>query len=377
MVTLEGSDLFTPLNPEEFKSLREMAVERSFAAGQDIFKEGDAGDGMYVVREGLVELSGLVGPDVRHVFSQVGPGDIFGEMAVIEDKPRSASAVARVPTQVYFFERSRLLKFVATSPALSLSLLREISSRLREFNQQYLEEVLQTERLAVVGRFARSIVHDLKNPLNIIGITAEIAGMPQATLETRKQSSQRIRKQVERISDMIGEILDFTQGSHATFVLAPTDYGVFVQQLLDELAPEVALKSAQLELDGPLPTADLLVNPKRLRRVFYNLVHNATDAMPNGGKIKIRVMPRPGEVVTEIEDSGKGIPPEIADQLFQAFVTHGKAHGTGLGLSICKKIVQDHRGWISARNMPAGGAIFAFGLPLASTPVPLAQNLAT
>jgi signal transduction histidine kinase len=68
--------------------------------------------------------------------------------------------------------------------------------------------------------------------------------------------------------------------------------------------------------------------------------------------------------VTEIEDTGPGIAPEIAGQLFEAFATHGKAHGTGLGLSICKRIIEDHRGWISARNESGRGAVFSFGLPL-------------
>jgi len=98
--------------------------------------------------------------------------------------------------------------------------------------------------------------------------------------------------------------------------------------------------------------------------VFENLIHNATDAMTEGGKIKLRVLPKAAEVVTEIEDAGLGIAPEIADRLFEAFATYGKANGTGLGLSICKRIIDDHHGWISARNEPGRGAVFSFGLPL-------------
>src|SRR5882757_2609897 len=105
MVKLEGSTLFTRLDAEELQSLRRRAVERTFAPGEEIFKEGDAGDGMYVVRDGLVEISGMVGADVRHVFSRIGPGDFFGEMAVLDDKPRSATAAARAQTRVYFFGR--------------------------------------------------------------------------------------------------------------------------------------------------------------------------------------------------------------------------------------------------------------------------------
>ncbi len=346
--------------------LRQAVQERKYSAGQEIFKEGDEGDGVFVVKEGLVEISGLVGDQVRHVFSKVGPGDIFGEMAVIENKPRSASAVAAAATTVGYIPRAGMTALVERSPALALGLLREISGRLREFNRQYLKEVLQTERLAVVGRFARSIVHDLKNPLNIIGLTAEIAGMERATLEMRRHASDGIRKQVDRISEMIGEILDFTQSAPANFVLAPTDYGAFVRDIVKELRPEVELKSAVLKVEEPWPEGQLLLNPQRLRRVFYNLIHNATDALSaNGnGTITLRFRTGPSEIVTEVADTGPGIAPEIAERLFEAFATHGKAHGTGLGLSICKRIVEDHHGWITARNSDAGGAVFSFGLPL-------------
>jgi signal transduction histidine kinase len=364
VVKLEASKLFCQLPANELKTLQSLAREQQFAAGSEIFKEGDPGEGVYVVGSGLVEISGFVGPKVRHVFSQVAPGDIFGEMAVLDNKPRSACAVARQATTVYFIPRQDMLGLVEKSPTLALGLLQEISSRLREFNRQYINEVLQTERLAVIGRFARSIVHDLKNPLNIISITAEMGITERATPEFRKEAKMRIGKQVERISDLISEILDFTQGTSFGVVLAPTDYGEFVMQLVEEIRPEASLKSAALEIEGPLPKTKLLLNPKRLRRVFYNLVHNATDAMPEGGRILVRVLTRDKEIVTEIEDSGPGIAPEIAGQLFQAFATHGKAHGTGLGLSICKRIVEDHQGWISARNEPGHGAIFAFGLPL-------------
>jgi len=363
MVALEASKLFCQLSPTELKALRCVAQERSYAAGGEIFKEGGIGDGVYVVRDGLVEISGWVDQKVRLVLAQLGPGDVFGEMAVIDNKPRSACALAKADTKVYFIPRAEMLSLVEHSPALSMALLREVSQRLREFNQQYLRETLQTERLAIVGRFARSIVHDLKNPLNIIGLTAEMAGMDRATPEMRQKASIGIRKQVDRISDLISEILDFTQGSHADFVLTPADYSSFVTYLMDELGPEARLKDVTVELEAPPPAVEVVIHPKRLRRVFYNLVHNATDAMPEGGKIIIRFKSTDTEVVTEIEDGGKGIAPEIAGQLFEAFATHGKTHGTGLGLSICKRIIEDHHGWISARNQPGRGAVFAFGLP--------------
>lgn len=364
MVALESAELFRSLKPVELGALRQVVVERTFTAGHDIFREGDNGDGVYVVKDGLVEISGLIHQDTRHVFSQIGPGDLFGEMAVIEHRPRSATATATQPTTVFFLPRGELLHLIERSPGLALSLLQVISHRLREFNQHYLREVVQAEQLAVIGRFSRSIVHDLKNPLNIIGLTAEMAGQPNASVEFRATANQRIRKQIDRISDLIGDILHFTQGGRAAVTLVPMNYATFIHELVAELSPEIELKSVRIVLDNEPPDMTLSFDVKKLRRVFVNLMHNATDAMPAFGKITLRFGVADGEVITEIEDTGPGIPPQIIGSLFQAFATHGKAHGTGLGLSICKKIIEDHGGRIGARNEPGRGAIFSFTLPL-------------
>jgi signal transduction histidine kinase len=92
--------------------------------------------------------------------------------------------------------------------------------------------------------------------------------------------------------------------------------------------------------------------------------------MSSGGAVKLQFNWNGQEIVTELQDSGKGIAPQVMDRLFQAFATFGKSNGTGLGLSICKKIVQDHKGKIYARNVPNGGALFGFTLPA----VPVAES---
>jgi signal transduction histidine kinase len=364
MVTLEASRLFRRLSAPELQALRQIAQERKFSAGQEIFKEGDKGDGIYLVKDGQVQISFKIAENVQRVFAQLGPGELFGEMAVLEFKPRSASATAAQTSTVYFIPRDELLVMVERSPVLSLELLREISQRLRDFNQRYIHEILQTERLTIIGRFARSIVHDLKNPLNIIGLTAELTCSEKSTPEARQKSVVTIRKQVDRVSEMVNEILDFTQGTSADYVLGLNDYGLFVQQILEELRPDLEVRGAQLIAGAPPVSVRVAIDPKRLRRVFLNLVHNATDAMPRGGKIFMRFRVVGLEMITEIEDTGPGVAPEMAGHLFEAFATFGKAHGTGLGLSISKKIIDDHHGRIWAQNQPPRGAIFCFALPL-------------
>jgi signal transduction histidine kinase len=145
---------------------------------------------------------------------------------------------------------------------------------------------------------------------------------------------------------------------------AEMDYATFVENVVDEIRPEAETKLVRIDFANPAPTICVQINSARLARVFHNLIHNAIDVMPNGGKIVLRFTVSENAVVTEVQDSGPGIAQEIADSLFEPFVTHGKSHGTGLGLSICKRIIEDHQGKIYARSEPGHGAIFGFTLPI-------------
>ncbi len=361
-MTLETIPLFRNLTPVELAALRLIAQVKVIPAGQEIFLEGAPGDGVYFVKSGLVEIS--VGKSSRHVLSRLGPGEIFGEMSIIEHRPRSANASAAVASEVYFLPRGEMLSFIERSPGLAFALLQQISQRLRAFNQLHQRELVQAESLAVIGKFAQGIVHDLKNPLSIIGLSAEMFNMQGISPEIRAKAPARIRKQVERISDMVSDILVFTQGARRDVELKPGDFRAFVLELVGDLRSEAEMRSVQLEMQNVPPPVNVLFDPRRLSRVFFNLAGNATDIMLNGGKIFLRFSVTENEIVTELEDTGPGIPPEMADKMFQPFATHGKTKGTGLGLSICKKIVEEHGGGISARSEPGRGAIFSFTLPL-------------
>ncbi len=363
MVPLESCEIFSRLPAGELKQLQAVTRETGFSSGQEIFKEGDPGDGFYVVKAGLVEISALVGTGERQVFSKVGPGDFFGEMAVLDDQPRSASASAQGDAVVYFIPRRQLLDMLRHSPELAISLMRDISRRMREFNRQYIRNVLQAERMALVGRFASSIVHDLKNPLSIISMASEMACDDGATVEFRRTTRERIGKQVDRITTMVNDILEFTRGSPSSTTMTSTDYAAYVTALAEDLQQDIVSRAVAIEMETPPPAVKVSINPHRLSRVFHNLITNACEAMPQGGRIQLRFKTTDNEVVTEVEDTGKGIAPEVAEQLFEAFVTFGKPRGTGLGLSITQRIVEEHGGKISARNSAAGGAIFAFTLP--------------
>jgi signal transduction histidine kinase len=357
--------LFSALSSDELATLKGVTRELSFAGGAEVFKEGDAGDALYIVGSGQVQISAVIGTGERQVLSCVPPGDMFGELAIIDNQPRSATAMAEVETTVYKVPSDAMITMLNRSPQFSFSMMREMTQRLREFNRQYIRQLLQAERMALVGRFASSIVHDLKNPLTIIGVAADMACEANTSEEVRTVAQTRIRKQVEHISNMVSDILDFTRGTGTEQpMLAVTDYSEFAQIMIDEIAREIEGKAVMVEVMTPIPDAKVAINPRRLSRVFYNLVFNAVEAMPEGGKIKMHFRITDTELITEFEDTGAGIAPQILNKLFEAFESFGKPRGTGLGLSIAKRIVEEHDGRIYARNVPNGGALFGFTLPL-------------
>ena len=359
-----GAKRFAGVLSEELLALEGDGHMRTFPAGAVIFSAGDPGDGFYVVEAGQVRISAVVGQNESRLLATIGPGDFFGEMALVDDEPRSATATAETETTAFFLGRDKLLELLTRRPHLALNIVREFSMRMRSLNQKYIDEIIQAERLAVIGKFAGTIVHDFKNPLAIIGLAAELACSDETTPPMRHKAQNKITRQVERMTNMLQELIEFTKPSGQKPRLRPLNFARYMNPLAEEIRQEIAERRVILVLETPAPDLDVQIDPQRVSRLFYNLLNNAVDEMSDGGKIFLRFIVEPGELRVEIEDTGKGIAPEIAQSLFKPFATHGKAHGTGLGLTICRKIVEDHGGRIWAKSVPGKGATFLFTLPL-------------
>lgn len=373
MVPLGESRLARHLAPTVRDFMVAGAERRALATGHHVFDEGDPGDGVYVVESGRVEIAARSVPGRRHRLAVMEPGEYFGEMAVFDGGARSATAIALEASVLHFIPTPLLQEILGQSPVLAASLVRDASLRMREFNRRFLQELLKAERLTLVERLARTIVHDFRNPLNVIGIAADLAAEPSATLESRRAARDRVRIQVEVLNRMMQELLDFTRGMTPSVVLPRLAYTPFVQDVLSEAGAEAGRRGVALEtelsgLDPANVPTEVRLDAFRIRRVFGNLFQNAFDALAGrpDGRIRVRVRIVGDEVETEIADNGPGIAPEVLQHVFQPFVTFGKAHGTGLGLAICDRIVAEHGGRITAENAAEdGGARFRFWLPVA------------
>jgi signal transduction histidine kinase len=292
-------------------------------------------------------------------------GDYFGEMAVFDGEPRSATALVSEAVDAMFVSLDLVQRIVERTPLAGAMLVRDASLRLREFNQRFLRESLRSERLALVERLVRSFVHDFRNPLNVIGIASEMAAAEQATPAARQKARERIQKQISILNRMMQELVDFTRGVQVTAVLPKIVYADFLRDVLLDLETGAAQRGVKLVVDGPLPNVRLRLDAARFSRVFLNLSQNAFEAVAGSREptLTLRFEVSPTHIITEFTDNGPGIPPQNMQHVFEPFFTYGKEHGTGLGLAICNRIVQDHGGRMAVRSEPGHGATFLVLLP--------------
>jgi CRP-like cAMP-binding protein len=249
--------------------------------GEVLFREGDPGDSLYLVGKGSVKISKSGRGGEQETIGFIKSGNFFGEMALLDGKPRTAMAVAVEPTILGAVDESTFQHILELAPSrLHLNFLRLVAERLRSVNAHFISEVMRTERLSLVGAMANSIIHDLKNPICIIRCCTDlIAGESK---DPRVHELTRMTdKAVDGMLAMTQELLDYARGS--TSLSCQT---VSIWRLLDELnqhalrlLPGQNIQFARhIQYDG-----NLVVDLARFIRVLCNLIKNAREAMPHGG----------------------------------------------------------------------------------------------
>ncbi len=207
------------------------------------------------------------------------------------------------------------------------------------------DELLKSEKLAVIGELASRMAHDLRNPLSIIKNVIEIMeAKPKLKIEEKLQYYGKLRRAMNRMSHQVDDVLDFVRASD----LKLQRYSILdlIISAKDNITIPNDVKIIVEEID-----AKLNCDYRKIEAVFSNLMLNAVQAIGNKGEVNVRIMENSADIVVIVEDSGPGIPKELMNQIFDPLFTT-KQLGTGLGLSICKNIVEQHGGNISLKNDP-------------------------
>ncbi len=228
------------------------------------------------------------------------------------------------------------------------------------------ESLLQAEKLALVGKLAAGVAHSIRNPLTSVKMRLFSLGRHLNLTPTQKEDLEVISQEIRHIDTIVRSFLEFSRPPKLK--MQPVSLSEVVDSTLTLLRQRLDSYGVAVEVQrsGRLPETQ--GDPEQLKEMLVNLLLNACEAMPRGGRIMIREgrgqMAGLGPVVRlTVQDSGPGIPASIRDKIFQPFFST-KEEGTGLGLPIVKRIVTEHGGLIQVDSAEGRGAAFTITLPL-------------
>jgi len=291
---------------------------------------------------------------------------------------------------MFFFLAAMVVNRFSQQSQHQTQLYRELAERLAETNRRLERaqaEARRSERLAALGQLSAGLAHEIRNPLGVIKGSAEMLTQKlQASDELSRELAGYISTEVNRLSALVTEFLDFARPLHAE--PHPADLIALLDRVLQIVADRFAGKQetgkpvrVERHYASGLPLVPL--DESLCEQAFLNLVQNAYEAMQDeghDGTLLVEVQPatrndREG-VELRLADTGPGVPEELRDEIFNPFVTTKKT-GVGLGLSIVSKIVDGHHGSIHVENAPGGGAVFTLFFPLEETGEPRAMPAIT
>jgi len=346
---LKRIDLFRSFSDGELTSFADKVKEVPLAKGEILFHEGEAGQEMYILLAGLLKVF-----RGSRVIDIIRPGDYIGEMAIIENQPRSASVAALEDALLLMVPFAVFAEYLSGQPKSLVAMMQTLSRRIRRDGEILAQEFEQVNIL----------VHDMKNlltPFHLLEVMERrepgLAGNPYFACMIKAR---------ENLLSLMERALAQVRRQRCLTPICKDSLPALLAELQETawpLHPDIGGRGVRVTVSGCLP--EFPFSSLGLRRVLINLVVNAAQASPPDGEIVIALAEEKGEAVIRVTDQGEGIAEALREKIFQPHFTT-KADGCGLGLVSCKQIVEaGHHGRLDFQSWPGKGTTFAVRLPMA------------
>ncbi|KIM00490.1 Sensory histidine kinase BaeS [Paramagnetospirillum magnetotacticum MS-1] len=371
---LRRNDLFTVQDEETLKRIIACGSEVLLSDGECLFRKGDMGDSIYVVLDGAIEISVQDGGGEFHVMNVLEVGSLFGEVAILDNLPRTANAAARGGAHLLRITGGDFHQIMIAESGGGDLLMRLLCERVRWINDQVEEKhALDLERRRNEARLQQLMSdtsHELRTPIAVL--RAQIEAMQDGIIATDARTLGIVHDQVMGMARLVDDL----------FTLARSDIGhldcrfdlINVLDILDGVleAFRIRFVAADLRIEWPhAPDGGFVVpgDAARLKQVFSNLLENSLRYTDPGGMLRISSRTEGGQVIIEFDDTAPGVPECLLPQLFNRFfrvdVSRSRAHGgSGIGLALCQSLIQPFGGCIDASASPIGGLRITLRLPL-------------
>ena len=221
------------------------------------------------------------------------------------------------------------------------------------------ERLVQSERLATIGRFASQIAHEIRNPLSSITLNVELLEDElNGSSDEARGLIRSVLKELDRLNDIVSEYLQFSRFPKPQLKRGITDS--VIRELVENFK---AVPKVRIETKLMTSPPEVWLDERLLRQVIENLVRNGVEAIEGEGVVQIETDTIERFFVIRVKDTGRGVPPEIQARLFEPFFTT-KAHGTGLGLATSQQIIFEHNGHLVVESQAGKGSTFSILLPI-------------
>ncbi len=373
---------FRNLEDEALDAVARVCHPEVHDAGEIIFREDDQGDRLFIVLSGEVQVWKHRGREDENLLAVHGTGRFFGEMALVDELPRSATAVAARRSELLCLRREDFRGLVKRYPELAISVMRSLSAIVRESNDSfvadlyhrnreleraYLElekaqrDLLRNERLSNLGKMSNMILHDIRNPVSVLKGYAEMLLRGADDPERVRDAARRIATQAEGLNHLAGELMDYARGEVRldASIVAPSE---IVKAACHYLTERRQIQDIELTV-GIEDDSPVIVDFQRMVRALLNVLDNARKACGADGTIRVTVRRSGGMLDIVVEDSGEGMSPEVADSVFEPFFSGSSEGGTGLGMVVVRNVVDAHHGTLSVESQMGLGTRITITIP--------------
>jgi signal transduction histidine kinase len=347
---------------------KKYGTPRDFAEGDFIFHEHEQGQEIYIIKKGEIAILKNTGDGQQVLLGTRGKGHLIGEISLLRDGKRSATAQALEKTTLLAISRDDFWRLLNTEHAFQEVVIHTLVEHLqfadegrvtaavseRSLFERLTSLASRSDRLAELMQLRqetiRFIVHDLRSPLNLIRMALTMIEMTTMNLDENSRrflhtalgGTQRMLRLVDTLIDV--ERLEDGEDSLDLDIVDIRDIAV---EVVGRMEPMAWACKIDLKLEDSLVLPKLMIDRLRIDRVLHNLIDNSIKFLPPEGHLTVKLWPEKDRVYVSVNDDGIGIPPDQRQRVFDRFVQTEegrKAAGSGLGLSYCRTAIRAHRG---------------------------------
>ncbi len=388
---------FKGLDEDELIQMANLTRMATYPPDFILCHEGAYEEVFYIVAEGQAEITKQLNENELRLLRVANKGDLIGEMALIQNAPRSATVRTITDFTVLEMNKQDFGTMLTQSPRMAIDIIRTTLNRLRENDQMTISDLQKTNQvLRQLDRnkleFIQVAAHELRTPLTVL---KGYLNLLQSADELKNNESlsevmKGILKGTDRMHEVVNMMLDVSRIDSETMKVLPTliPLKMTLTELVNSLKKEIAERKIEVSIEQDENIVSIQADPSLMQKALYQLLVNAIKYTPDGGKIKINVQNTKLEndmpaIDIRFEDSGIGIDPEHQELIFEKFYQVGevalhssgktayKSGGSGLGLAIVRGIAKAHGGyvWVESKGHDEVnflGSVFHLVLPVGS-----------